>query len=135
VGIATQGSGLASTSGDRAGREGGCGAIVRAMDVENAPYELLAVLGIDETGARWIGRYWSYEEALRARDEDVLHQLAARGGWYTLIEHVIVGPGLRGPRAVHSHATALGVDPAAGRIPAPDDLDDARGWLTTIHHT
>ena len=107
--------------------------MVRDMANERAPYELLALLRGEETGVRLIGRYRSYEEALRARDEDVLDQLGAGGGWYTLVEHVIVGPGLRGPRTVHPHATALGVDPAAGRIPTPDDLDDARRWLETIH--
>lgn len=72
---------------------------------------------------------------MRARDEDVLDQLAARDGWYTLIEHVIVGPGLRGWHTVHRHATALGVDPAADRLPNPGDLDDARHWLAAIHQT
>ena len=69
---------------------------------------------------------------MRACDDDVIDQLAARGGWYTLIEHVIVGPGLHGPHTAHRHATALGVDPAAGRVPGPDDLDDARNWLAFV---
>jgi hypothetical protein len=101
-----------------------------------APYELLAVpAGVEEAGLRRVGRYRAYEEALRARDEDVIDQLAARGGWYTLVAHVIVGPGLEGPRTVHRHATALGVDPAAGRVPSPHDLDDAREWLAAIRES
>lgn len=100
---------------------------------DHGPYELLAVpAGADEAPLRRIGRYRTYDEALRDRDEDVIDQLAAGGGWYALIEHVIVGPGLRGPRTVPRHATALGVDPAAGRVPGPDDLDDARRWLAAI---
>jgi hypothetical protein len=102
-------------------------------DDDHAPYELFAVPSSGEEAALCrIGRYRTYDEALHARDEDVIDQLAARGGWYTLIEHVIVGPGLQGPRTAHRHATALGVDPAAGRVPNPDDLDDARQWLATI---
>jgi hypothetical protein len=105
----------------------------RGMSDHQLPYELLAVpAGAGEAALHRIGRYRTYGEALRARDEDVLGQLAARGGWYTLIEHVIVGPGLAGPRTAHRHATALGVDPAAGRVPSPDDLDDARHWLAAI---
>lgn len=100
---------------------------------DGLPYELLAVPAAAEGAAlRRIGRHATYDAALRARDNDVLDQLAARGGWYTLIEHLIVGPGLQGPRTVHRHATAVGVDPAAGRVPSPDDLDDARSWLTAI---
>lgn len=102
----------------------------------DAQYELLAMpADAEETALRRIGRYRTYDEALRARDEDVVDQLAARGGWYTLIEHVIVGPGLRGARTVHRHATALGVDPTAGRVPNPDDLDDARQWLAAIRES
>lgn len=101
-----------------------------------APYELLALpAGAEEAGLRRIGCYRTYDEALRARDEDVVKQLAARGGWYTLIEHMIVRPGLQGPRIVHRHATALGVDPAAGRVPSSDDLDDARQWLAAIRES
>lgn len=103
------------------------------MDDDTAAYELHGVTPDGgEPPLRLIGRYATYEEAFRARDEDVLNELAARGGWYTVIEHVIVGPGLLGPRTVHPHATALGVDPALGRIPNQGDLDDARRWLTTI---
>ena len=102
-------------------------------DENHAPYELFAEpAGDEEVALRWVGRYPTYEEALRARDEDVIAQLAERGGWYTLIEHVIVGPGLRGPKTLHRHATALGVDPAAGRVPGPQDLNDARHWLACI---
>jgi hypothetical protein len=105
-------------------------------DLDDAAYELLAVpADAEETALRRIGLYPTYDQALRARDEDVLDELAARGGWYTVIEHVIVGPGLGGPRTAHRHATALGVDPAAGRVPGPDDLDDARRWLTAIRES
>ena len=118
-----------------AGRSGSIADAPGVSD-EQLPYELLAVpAGAVEAALRRIGRYRTYEEALRARDEDVIAQLAARGGWYTLIDHMIVGPGLRGPKTVHRHATALGVDPAAGRVPGPDDLDDARHWLAALRES
>jgi hypothetical protein len=102
-------------------------------DDEPLPYELLAVpFDAVEGALSPLGRYRNYDEALRARDADVIDQLAARGGWYTLIEHVIVGPGLKGPTTAHRHATALGVDPAAGRVPDPEDLEKARNWLACI---
>jgi hypothetical protein len=100
------------------------------------PYELLAVPAATEKAVlRRIGHYRTYDEALRARDEDVLDELSARGGWYTLIEHVNVEPGLQGPRTAHLHATALGVNPAAGKVPSPHDLDDARQWLAAIRES
>lgn len=105
-------------------------------DLDDAAYELFAVpAGAEEAALPRIGRYPSYDEALRARDKDVLDELAARGGWYAVIEHMIVGPGLAGPRTAHRHATALGVDPAAGRVPSPDDIDDARRWLTAVRES
>jgi hypothetical protein len=122
----------------RVATAGRSGSIADAPEVSNdqLPYELLAVpAGAEEAVLRRIGRYRTYDEALRARDEDVIEQLAGSGGWYTLIEHVIVRPGLRGPRTAHRHATALGVDPAAGRVPSPDDFDDARSWLTAIRES
>jgi hypothetical protein len=71
-------------------------------DLDTAPYELLSSsAGAREAALYRIGRYPAYDEALRARDEDVLDKLAARGGWYTVVEHVIIGPGLQGPRTVH----------------------------------
>lgn len=99
---------------------------------DDAPYELVALPTDDVDAPRLLGWYRTYEQALRARDADVLDQLAAREGWYTVVEHAIVGPGLCGPRTVHRVATALGVDPATGLIPGAHDFDDARQWLATI---
>src|SRR4051794_13994994 len=61
------------------------------MDDEEMRYELLA-LPDGKAGARRreLGTYRTYEAALRARDNDVLRQLDAAGGWYTTIDHVIV---------------------------------------------
>lgn len=84
---------------------------------------------------RLVAWYRPYEDAQRARHEDVLARLAAGGGWHTWVEYLIVGPGLQGPRTVHRLAIVLGVDSAAGTIPNADDLDDARHWLATIHRT
>jgi hypothetical protein len=126
--VTTGGPVAASTVRAATAGSGANVADARGMSDNQLRYELLAV----EAALRRIGRYRTYGEALRARDEDVLGQLAARGGWYTLIEHVIVGPGLAGPRTAHRHATALGVDPAAERVPSPGDLDNARHWLAAI---
>jgi hypothetical protein len=50
-------------------------------DDDHAHYELLAVpAGAEEAGLRRIGRYQTYDEALRARDQAVVEQLAARVG-------------------------------------------------------
>ena len=121
---------------DRANLSATASPMLTGVNDDDAKYELLAVpCGGDGAPQRRIGRHRAYEGALRARDEDVLDQLAARDGWYTLIEHVIVGPGLQGPRTVPQHATALGVDTAADRLPNAEDLDDAAHWLATIHQT
>ena len=90
------------------------------MNENDPPYELRAVPPTDAgSPLRVIGRYQTYEEASWARDEDVLDQLAVLGGWYALIEHVIVGPGLQGPRTVHRHATALGWTQRPTGFPMP----------------
>jgi hypothetical protein len=69
------------------------------MTNDESRYELFALTdGEDASVRRVLGRYRTYEAALRARDADVLRQLAATGGWYMTIEHVIVGPGLCGPQ-------------------------------------
>lgn len=92
---------------------------------ERALYELLAMPGSEEqAGARWIGCYRSYEDALRARDGDVLGQLTAQGGWYKLIAHMIVGPGLRG------HTRCTGTRPRSGWTQRPIGSATPRTWAT-----
>jgi hypothetical protein len=54
-------------------------------DDDLTPYELELRTSEQDTSLRPLGRYRTYEDALRARNEDVLRELAARGGWYTLI--------------------------------------------------
>ncbi|HET7328033.1 MAG TPA: hypothetical protein VF223_04225 [Trebonia sp.] len=81
---------------------------------------------------RLLGRFASYERAMRERDADVLVRLAAAGGYYLQVDHVIVGPGLAGPVTEHRVSTALGVDPEAGRVPTPADLLEAAGWLAQV---
>ncbi|MFL6238365.1 MAG: hypothetical protein ACJ735_02570 [Actinomycetes bacterium] len=103
------------------------------MTNDESRYELLALTdGEDASVRRVLGRYQSYEAALRARGSDVLRQLAATGGWYITIEHVIVGPGLSGPQTEHRHSTALGVALSAGRPPTAADLQDAADWLRQL---
>jgi len=94
-------------------------------------YQLHAVAGDDRL--RLLGEYNDYRSALHARVDDVLAQLERNDGWWTRIEHVIVGPGLEGPDSRHELCTELGVDPADGRVPTSADLREARDWLLFAH--
>ena len=94
-------------------------------------YQLHAVAGDDHL--RLLGDYDDYPAALYARVDDVLVQLERNDGWWTRVEHVIVGPGLDGPDSRHELCTELGVDPADGRVPTSADLQDARAWLWFAH--
>jgi hypothetical protein len=111
-----------------------CGENLKRMPRLAPTYELFAIRRT-ATGTAYelLGCYATYEATLLVRDEDVLAQLAWEGGWYRVFEHAIVGPGLDGARTVHIHGTAMGVDPASGRVPSPTDLDDAQQWLQAIH--
>jgi hypothetical protein len=93
-------------------------------------YELLRVTG---SGRHLIGDYGTYGAALTARCDDVLAELRGNGGWWTRAEHVIVGPGLEGPRTEHGLCTELGVDRDRTDPPAAADLVDAEQWLVPLH--
>jgi hypothetical protein len=80
-----------------------------------------------------VGVYPDYETAVLARVEDVLFCLAGNSGWWTRVEHVIIGPGVDGPVTSHPFCTELGVDPRGGRQPTATDLQDAREWLLVVH--
>lgn len=80
-----------------------------------------------------VGRFEDYDDAVAARGRHVLARLAAEGGWWTRAEHVIVGPGLAGPRTEHGCCTELGVDPNRADAPSPADLAGAREWLEALH--
>ena len=94
-------------------------------------YQLHAVSSDDHL--HLVGAYDDYRIALRARVDDVLARLERNDGWWTRIEHVIIGPGLDGPQTRHELCTELGVDPADGRVPTRADLWDARDWLLFAH--
>lgn len=94
-------------------------------------YDLIAVAADGDRTV--IGHYDRYDHAVAARGRDVLTQLAAAGGWWTRVEHVIVGPGLAGPQTEHGFCTELGVDPDRESAPSAADLADAREWLDTLH--
>ena len=94
-------------------------------------YDLITIA--DDGSRTLIGRFERYDDAIAARGHDVLAQLAAQGGWWTRVEHVIVGPGLAGPRTEHGFATELGVDPDRDSAPTAADLADAREWLEALH--
>jgi hypothetical protein len=113
-------------------RERRCDAAV--MPDRTVSYRLFAVVrDAEEAGLRLLGAHRSFEVALQERDADVIRQLEDAGGWYLLVEHLIVGPGLRGPWTVHPLITALGVDPAREDAPDAADLADACHWLAAIH--
>lgn len=94
-------------------------------------YRLISLTGAG-TGAT-IGVYPTYGDALAARADDVLSQLTAAGGWWTRVEHTIVGPGAHGPRTEHPCCTELGVPTDRAEPPGPDDLHDAAQWLKIVH--
>jgi hypothetical protein len=94
-------------------------------------YRLFTVDGDDDR--RLVGRYDDYDDAVAARGRDVLDQLAAQGGWWTRVEHVIVGPGQDGPDSDHAFCTELGVDPDRDRAPTAADMQEARDWLEALH--
>jgi hypothetical protein len=79
-----------------------------------------------------IGRYPSFDEALRQRDEDVVDQLRAAGGRYLRVDHLIVGPGVGGQITACPVMTALGVQPPGLFPPVQAVLDEARHWLAVI---
>ena len=95
-------------------------------------YELMLVEDDDETRTA-IGSYPDYPTAVRARVEDVLKRLRRNGGWWTRVEHVIVGPGVDGPQTCHPFCTELGVDRCGGRQPTKADFEDERRWLMAAH--
>jgi len=110
----------------------------RLHTAENEPrevavgYELMVVDELADT-RRLIGRYPDYRSAVRARVHDVLHQLRRNGGSWTRVEHLIVGPGVDGPRTPHPFCTELGVDTSAGREPTDKDFEEDQRWLYAAH--
>jgi hypothetical protein len=77
-----------------------------------------------------LGDYPSFDTALAARDEDVIAQLAERPTPPREISHLIVGPGLRGPRTEHPIVTFAGAD-----VDDPDPSAEAsatEAWLESI---
>lgn len=96
-------------------------------------YELVLVEEHYEATRKIIGRYPDYPAAVRARVDDVLHRLRRNGGWWTRVEHVIVGPGVDGPQTSHPFCTELGVDRCGGRQPTKADFEDDRRWLLAAH--
>ena len=71
-----------------------------------------------------------FKAALNARDDDVLAQLSARPAPPREINHVIIGPGAKGPRTVHPLVSFVGADVADN---SPDlELADTAEWLRAI---
>jgi hypothetical protein len=92
------------------------------------------LFSVDADGARQlVACHEDYDDAVAARGRDVLTQLAAQGGWWTRVEHVIVGPGDDGPDTDHAFCTELGVDPDRDQAPTAADMQDAHAWLEALH--
>ncbi len=100
--------------------------------------ECFDVIAVDNAAAhqsqwRLVGRYPGLPLALRARVEDVLALLVINDGWLIRAEHLIVGPGMRGPATVSAYVSEIGADPASDRVPDPFDLEGSRRWLLHAH--
>jgi len=82
---------------------------------------------------RHLGHYPALDEALQARVDDVLAQLAANDGWLVTVEHLVIGPGADGPATILGHITEIGADPNDDRVPDPYNEAGARRWLMAVH--
>ena len=77
------------------------------------------------------GTYDDFDAALRARDDDVIAQLDACPSPPREITHLIIGPGLAGPRTPHVLVTFAGVD---SQHPDPErEVAGIARWLREIH--
>ncbi len=77
-----------------------------------------------------LGEYDDFDAALSARDRDVIAQLECAPVPPREITHLIIGPGLRGPRTRHPLITFAGTtvtdpDPAA-------QIEEIRDWLDRL---
>jgi hypothetical protein len=94
-------------------------------------YELQRV-GTDMQQPTLLGHYPTYDDALRARDQDVLEQLERTGGHRIELLHLIVGPGRRGARTAHQLACSVG-QPTADPVDVAAELAATATWLSRIH--
>src|SRR3954452_11355703 len=84
-------------------------------------YLLYRVPGPGTRDGQLLGEYACFDDALLARDEDVIVLLGEREGGRTLACHHIVGPGGQGPPTAHE------VTSAVGRVSVPAGRRGARG--------
>jgi len=74
-----------------------------------------------------------FASALTARDGDVLAQLSACPAPPREIKHLIVGPGVDGPRTVHPIVSFVGADVADN---CPEiELAETAAWLRSIRRS
>jgi len=77
-----------------------------------------------------LGQFRDFDGALAARDEDLLAQLDRCPAPPREITHLIVGPGVTGPRTEHPIVTFAGTE-----MDDPDptvELEETRAWLNRI---
>jgi hypothetical protein len=80
-----------------------------------------------------IGDYPDHASAIRARDCDVIDQLAENNGWYRIVTHLVLWRDGYGKTGAWTIVTAAGVDPARPESPTLADMIDTRNWLDAIH--
>ena len=100
------------------------------MTNSTAGYRLIRVSDVE---LFVVGDYTSYNDAIVARDDDVITVLAATGGWYQIITHWILPKGVGTREPVATVACAVGIDPSRPVPPSQADLNDTRAWLDFAH--
>lgn len=95
-------------------------------------YRLYRVNGIDEPAEAgdFLGAYTDFDDALEARDEDVILLLGDLDGAPMLACHRIVGPGFAGPATDHAVISSVGRDHIEQTVDAVHaELRDTCRWL------
>jgi hypothetical protein len=80
-----------------------------------------------------IGDFPDYAIAVRARDEDILQQLADNSWTYRTMAYWFHWRGPLGESEEWTTVTAAGVDPDRPEPPGMADAEDVRNWLAAIH--
>lgn len=91
----------------------------------------VAVPGGDVDSGSWLGDFDSYDDALRARDDDAVRTFRRTPrGDVLLACHQILGPGAAGPCTAHPVTTEL---PRSATADVARDVADTEAWLRAVH--